>query len=428
MARLEPVSFIPHRSTLDLGRILWTPVSHGRVINALPQIFWAGGSPWREANLWLMEQAVRRDVDIKTVNAKATSLHAYANWLEKSESKWWDFPVRKEDRCLVRYRGALLDARDSSEIAPSTATQRMRVVVNFYRWLKATRLLSPEWPLWEERTVGIHLTNPFGFERTLTVTTTDLSIPNRARPGERLEDGLLPVSADDRNRILTFAREHASEELFLLLTAGFFTGMRLQTLADLRIETLTSAVPDPADPKLYRLAVGPGASPPVATKFGVSGQIWITESLLTELLDYAYGQRRLLREAKASGNNKNLLFLTRFGNPYAQRGSDKSIAINVEMHNFKKSAVRNGIATMRYFRFHQTRCTFATELASLAISIAGGIHAVAVIKDALLHKNESTALKYIKFIEKTPIKKELANSFTRAFLGITSGIEETLDA
>lgn len=423
MARLESVNFIPHRSTVIEGRVHWTAVVHSRAIKGLPQLFWANGSPWREANLWFMDRASTRDVDLKTVQAKATCLHAYANWLEASGSMWWDFPARKENRCLVRYRGALVEARDNSELAPSTVSQRMRVVIGFYRWLRVTGLLSPDWPMWLERTVGIHLTNSFGLERTLAVTTTDLSIPNRPRAGERLEDGLLPVSAADRNQILEFAREQASEELFLLLTSGFFTGMRLQTLTDLKIQTLINAVPDPADPNLYRLAVGPGASPSVETKFGVTGQVWITKDLLDEILRYSYSERRLKREIKASSDYKNLVFLTRFGNPYAQRGSGKSVAINVEMHYFRKIALANGLQSMRDFRFHQTRCTFATELARIAIGAGGGIHAVAIVKEALLHKHESTALKYIKFVEKTPIKQELANTFTRAFLGIISGQE-----
>ncbi len=421
MARLESINLTPHRSIVTEGRVRWTAVVHGHVIKGLPQLFWANGSPWREANLWFMERACNRDVDLKTVQAKATCLHAYANWLEASGNAWWDFPARKEHRCLVRYRGALVEARDKSELAPSTVTQRMRVIIGFYRWLRVTGLLSPDWPMWLERTVGIHLTNSFGLERTLVVTTTDLSIPNRSRPGERLEDGLLPISAADRNRILDFARDQASEEFFLLLTSGFFTGMRLQTLTDLKIQTLINAIPDPADQNLYRLAVGPGASPSVATKFGVTGQVWITKDLLDELLRYSYSERRLKREIKASSDCKDLVFLTRFGNSYAERGSDKSVAINVEMHNFRKVALTNGLLTMRDFRFHQTRCTFATELARLAIAAGGGVHAVAIVKEALLHKHESTALKYIKFVEKTPIKQELANSFTKAFLGIISG-------
>jgi len=420
MARLESIRFSPHRSIVLNSRVEWTPIARGKAIDALPQIFWGNGMPWREANLWALERAASADVDIRTVQTSATALYAYAKWLEEAKAEWWDFPPRKADRCLVRYRGALIEARARGELAPSTASQRMRVVVSFYRWLKARGLLSSTLPTWQERIVGIRLVDPIGFERTLAVNTTDLSIPNRAAVGERLEDGLLPITAADRDAVLAFARENASEELFLMLTLGFFTGMRLGSLTDLKVRTLSNAVPDPSIAGLFRLAVGPGADPPVATKFGVNGQIWITRTHLDRLEDYVHSVRRLEREAKAMPQHRDLVFLSRFGNPYAQRGSDKSVAMNVEMHSFKKLAVANGLAAMRGFRFHQSRSTFATELARIAIRAGGAINAIAIVKEALLHKHEATSLKYIRFVEKAPAKEDLANAFTREFLGLLS--------
>lgn len=398
----------------------WTPVARGPAINALPQIFWGNGAPWREANLWAHERSTTRGVSPRTVAAEAGSLLAYAKWLEQTGTDWSDFPARKADRCLVRYRGALIEARDTGELAPSTVAQRMRCLVSFYRWLSSTGLLSPAWPMWRDRIVGIRLTNPVGLERTIAVRTTDINIPNRGTRNERLEDGLLPVSAIHRDAMLDFARHHASEELFLMLSLGFFTGMRLGTLTDLKIQTLVNAVPDPAAPGLFRLAVGPGAGPQVSTKFGVTGQIWITRALLDRLIEYAHSVRRLTREAKAPPEDKDLVFLTRFGNRYAQRGSHKSVAVNVEMHAFKKLAEASGLAILRGFRFHQCRCTFATELARIAMNSGGAINALAFVKEALLHKHEATTLKYIRFVEKTPIKEHMANAFTRDFLGLFS--------
>ncbi|MBG8558317.1 site-specific integrase [Pseudomonas qingdaonensis] len=418
MARIESVEFVPHRSVIDEGRVHWEALSGG-IINALPQIFWADAQPWREANLWLMERASSRKIDLKTVQMKAACIHAYANWLELSGIKWWDFPTRKDQRCVFRYRGYLIETRARSAIAPSTASLRMRVVIEFYRWLKATGIFAPNGAMWHERNINISSTTAFGFERTISVTTTDLAIPNRSRPGEQLENGLMPVSACVRDRILRFCQEHMSQEIFLLLASGFFTGMRLQTITDLKVQTLINAVPDPASPDLYRLAVGPGSTPSVATKFDVTGHIWIPKDLLDVLLDYAYSTRRLKREIKASAINKDLVFLTRYGNPYARRGSDKSVAVNVEMHKLRKSGRANGIKELSDFRFHQTRCTFATELARLSISAGGSLHAVAIVKEALLHLHESTSLKYIRFVEKTPIKQDMANMFSRAFMGLS---------
>ena len=418
MARLVHIKFEPHIVEVINDIPTYTPSTSVRTIPDLPQIFLSDGQPWQEANLWAMERATTRDVSIRTVQANMVALHHYCNWLEHENVDWLEFPIRKKDRCIVRYRGALVDARENGALAPSTITERMNSVIRFYRWVLKMGLFSPESPLWVDRAVKVVYFDKVGFERSLLRTTTDVSIPNRSRPGERLEDGLLPVSSEDRDRILGLARSNASQELFLMLSLGFFTGMRLGTISDLKIQTLERAVPDPASPNLFRLNVGPGASPNVHTKFGVTGHIWITRQLLEELKYYAYSVRRLEREAKAARDHKDLLFLTRFGNPYGHRGSDKSPAVNVEMFNLRKLWNKSGITALRHFHFHQSRCTYGTELTRIGLSVADPINTIELVRNAMLHKSEAITFKYIKFVQKEPIKKEVANAFTQSFLGL----------
>ncbi|MNL79750.1 hypothetical protein D3C87_2064230 [compost metagenome] len=47
------------------------------------------------------------------------------------------------------------------------------------------------------------------------------------------------------------------------------------------------------------------------------------------------------------------------------------------------------------------------------------MNALALVKNALLHKDEATTLKYIKFVEKNPAKIAMANEFSKSFLGIS---------
>ncbi len=75
----------------------------------------------------------------------------------------------------------------------------MRVVIAFYRWLKHVGLLARVRPTWQERTIGVKLRDRFGFDRTITVGTTDLSIQNRRAKQEQLEDGVLPVTIAARD-------------------------------------------------------------------------------------------------------------------------------------------------------------------------------------------------------------------------------------
>lgn len=84
----------------------------------------------------------------------------------------------------------------------------------------------------------------------------------------------------------------------------------------------------------------------------------------------------------------------------------------------------NGITAFRGFRFHQSRCTFATELARVAMKHGSVGMAVQLVRQALLHKSEKTTLTYIRFIEKTDAMSGMADEFTRDFLGL--GGSETL--
>ncbi len=348
----------------------------------------------------------------------------YAKFLESRDLHWFEFPARKAERCLVLYRGALIKMRDAGEIRPSTASEYMRNCVMFYRWVRHKELLSPHLSLWREKPYLVKYFDRVGFERTIRGTTADLNIPNRRRPGQTLEDGLLPVSETDRDAILDFAARNATPELYLMLALGFFTGMRLGSICDLKIQNLEHATPDPSAEGLLRLAIGPGAAPPVHTKFGVTGQVWISEALRDELVEYTKGQRRMERQAKSPPENRDLLFLTRFGNSFGRRGTDQSSAVNVEMSMFRKRGLKAGLEVLRKFRFHQSRCTFGTELARLALYTCTDVAVViSMVSDALLHgpNSEATTFKYIRFVQALPIKQAVSDSFLAAFSGIGPG-------
>lgn len=423
MATVEHIYFSPHDLAVNDRLVTYSPNGSRIVIEGLPQIFWEDGMPWREANLWAMERVTNGEAILKTVSSNINGLLNYAKFLEGRRLQWFEFPSRKADRCLVQYRGALIKARDAGHIRPATASEYMRNCISFYRWVRRRGLLSPTLLLWKDKRFLIRYFDQVGFERTLAGTTTDLGIPNRQRIGITLEGGLLPVSSSDREVILDFAKRNASPELYLMLALGFFTGMRLGTICDLRIDTLERAIPDPSTKGLLRISVGPGASPPVHTKFGVTGQVWVPEPLCSEVLEYAKGLRRLTREASADVGNKDLVFLTRFGNPFGRRKSDQSSAINVEMSSLRKLGIAVGIKALRKFRFHQSRCTFGTELARLALANCADVAiTISTVSNALLHgrNSEATTFKYIKFVQAAPVKQAIANSFMTAFTGIAS--------
>ncbi|MGO2301107.1 tyrosine-type recombinase/integrase [Psychrobacter sp. AOP7-D1-15] len=418
MATLQLINYHPFRVNIQSNKVHWAKSNH-QIIKGLPQIIWQDNTTWSEANLWALEQATSFRSSIKTVRSNMSHLLAYAKWLESESMDWWHFPDRESERCLNRFRGALIQARNSGELAPSTTSQRMAAVIRFYKWARKTGLISTEWPMWKDRFVGIKLTNQFGLEHTLKVASTNLAIPNRTVAGPiQLEDGLLPVAVKAMRDILSFADENASTELALMLRIGFFTGLRIGSITDLKVSTLQNAITVP-EIGIKTISVGPSARPPVETKFDASGSVPIPNELLEALLDYASSIRRLKRQALSPEADQDLLFLTRFGNNYK---GDSSSAINVEMSRLRKLGLKSGVKAFRGFYFHRTRATYATELMRVALDAMSVSEAIEFVKESCLHKDESTTMKYVKFIETSKTMKEASDAFTEAFMGLSRNI------
>nr|WP_281358707.1 site-specific integrase [Aromatoleum evansii] len=209
--------------------------------------------------------------------------------------------------------------------------------------------------------------------------------------------------------LLQFAKENCSEELHLMLMVGFFTGARLGTITTLRVQALEDALRDPDVSGMWSIPVGPGTG--IATKFDVEGHLMIPDEWMTMLKKYAASPRRLDRVIKAP-QNMSYLFLTRHSNPYSVAAVDR------EMVTLRRSGQAAGLKFLQAFKFHQTRATFGTWLATICLEKASVKASVEFVKRAMHHKDASTTFRYITFIEHTEAKIEVANAFTQAFLGL----------
>lgn len=381
-----------------------------RSVDRLPQIFWETGEPWREANVWALELCRNRDVKLKTVHSLFGHLHQYAVWLEKEQVDWRHFPKTKAERVLDRFRGFLIDSREEGLLKPSTTTARMGAVIRFYRYAAGRNFVSRDAPKFQDQSVVLRYFDTAGFERTINRVTTDLSISNRARSGLRLEDGLLPISRQHMTELLQFAKENCSEELHLMLMVGFFSGARLGTITTLRVQALDNALPDPDVGGMWSIRVGPGTG--IDTKFDVHGHLMVPDELMKTLKAYATSCRHLDRVIKATEANKSYLFLTRHSNAYTVAAVDR------EMVTLRRSGQAAGLKFLQVFKFHQSRATFGTWLASICLEVASVKATIEFVKRAMHHKEASTTFGYISFIEHTAAKIEVANAFTQAFLGL----------
>lgn len=411
MARVVNIAVDSPILAVDAGEIVWS----GSQTLRLPLVLLADGSHWAEAALFAQHKASR--CHSKTVLRLAEHLAAYAGWLEAEGVSWDHFPALEKDRCLVRFRGALCAARDSGLLAPATVSECMAAVVQFYRWAAEVDLISPRWPMWQEKILGVRIEDKFGFEHTLGVRSSNLKIPNRTAAGAlHLEGGLAPLSAIDQREIIKFADVYASEEFYLQLLLGFGTGMRIGTICDLRIATLANARRCQifGSHGVWRLQIGPGADPPVNTKFGVTGNVLIHESLLSRMKEYCDGVRRLQRQSLSLKKDSDLVFLTSRGGHYHRETS----AVRTELSRLRVAGKKAGISAFNGFHFHQSRATFLTNLVR-AVLDAGvkPADALELVRGAALHKDVATTIRYFRFCEATKAISSAADAFSRTFLG-----------
>lgn len=430
MARLEYVRIALERCTVDEDKIRFrtqkivdarTGLAMPVIAKRIPQLLWANGEFWDEANLWLLARArlvLSGQLKESTIGANGKDLAAYSHWLECSGMHWWQCSPRDDQRPLNLYRGHLLRSFEQNLLSRALASRRMTTLKMFYRWLISEEILSPGFPLWSERNVRVQYEDAFGFRRHIETVQTDLDIRmTKPTRGRALEDGVQPVSVGMRDAILDLAHRRLSHELFLMLSLGFWSGLRLGTITDLKIQTLESAAPVDRCPSLKRISVGPLANPPVQMKLDRSSDMVVLPTQLLALLtEYSVSLTRGKREALADPEHKQLLFLTKFGNPYGSKGSDRSPTINGEMARLKRFAREEGIK-IGAFTFHWSRATFATSWARAARD-AGQLHEfMPTLKEMLAHTHDRTTERYIRWVEEEEVRAAVMDEFTKTMFG-----------
>lgn len=414
----QSMIFAPSSADSDYGFIV---DPKRKTQESFPQIFFSNGEPWHEANRYAFYRFKYEGKDIKTIHREMTHLARYADWLEVSGLHWLYFPKKKHVRCLYRFRAFLIEQRDIGLVAPSTTSQAMKSVVAFYRWASFHGYADISSELFDDETKVISFFDRVGFRRTIDVTTSKLSIPNRTRTGIRLEDGLTPLSQASAKKLMAHLSEHRNYELFLMTKLALQSGCRHETITTLKIDALEKAYPDQRLSNVMRVKVGPGTG--VNTKHDVSGEVYFPKSLVNELMDYFNSAEAILRRSKASTAMQKNVFLTTRGNRYTTQ------TFGTLIHRLKEELISAGNTEFGRYRFHQLRATFGTMLMRTLLNTTGttSANALEFVKNAMLHRDANTTWRYIDFIEKEPIEEQFLDALWSLFTGSEKESSEVIE-
>ena len=395
------------------GKPIW---SH-QEFSVYPIIIKADGSPWDEANTWILNCLEDQyDVNMSTYRGKADDLQHFRNFIDSRNVDWLAFPDLKYRRPTYRYRGFLKVELETEGMAWSTAKRRMSTVVNFYRWLIVNQFLAPENPPWEEKHISLPLVNSHGRSMIIKVTTKDVNIKNAAADNPydtRIDDGgkLRPLPWKEQTWVLEALGHLRNTEQTLIQILALSTGARIQTILTIRKRHILR---DYGKGEI-QLLCGPGTG--IDTKGDRRFTIQISRWLMNSLRTYVLSQRATIRRQKAPGGDvdEQYLFLSERSAPMYEAKQNQKLLGGKKIRH-----VKNGQAVRAYmkdyiipfinerydqefkYQFHDLRATFGMNLVDeLSPRMnAGEITYTQVLTNVMarmIHQSPTTTERYLKY-------------------------------
>lgn len=346
-----------------------------------PLVIDGSGIPWAPACLWLLDKAQAKPMNISSLMPIAQDLAAYKAFIDDLGLEWDDFSsVVKYTLPTYLYRSHINGQINAGKIKKSTGSRRMSTVISFYRFLMRTKRMrfTPANPPWVDKDLFINYLDTQGFEKSVLVKTTDISIEKPKEPADSdkiIDDGgkLRPLTQVEQKALVSALKELGNIEYSLMHYTALFTGAREMTVLTLRVRDVICP-PDQVPQWPNKIRCGPGTG--IDTKRDVSGfYLSMPRFLYEELHAYAVSERAMRRRAKTECGESpaNYLFLTQHGQPYYESKEDRN-AVRESSAPLRRSAlsgrplrkfiessvtplVRKTIPNFKY-RFHDLRATF----------------------------------------------------------------------
>lgn len=403
-----------------------------------PFLLNADGTPWHEANSFLVELVANKNVinrPTDDAHRRATKLLDYKLFTEKNDIDWLDFSGRRlTSRPTYRYFNYLVEERG---LRPQVVNQYTSDVYQLYLFVSENWHDIPIKRVDSVKTIKIYFQTHAGtrsVERLKRSQTQSVPDTPKAQIGYVRDDGevLRPLQSAELKElkgIINSSQWSPVERLIMLLP--IMTGARKQSVLTLRVKHINLLMrAGPNVNGLYILHAGPGTQ--IDTKNHKRLTLKMPGQLVYELHVYAHSAQAKARRWKFlqryERENPGLekltdedvyLFLSDQGNCYYMAKDDprypmiKSPPRGQVVETLKRKifkAASDGFP--RDFYYHWLRATFALLLwKGLEPKLEAGqltsSEAISIIQGRLHHKKRETTENYLKLFRN--IDKRLEN-------------------
>jgi integrase len=418
-------------------------------LNRVPVVLSKDGSPWAEANVYLLSSRIEGAVrTMGTYWNRADDLAAFRQFLDEEKLDWRHFPQNKLSRVTYRFNAHLRISVQAGSAA-TTARRRMISVIYFYKWLQEEGVFSPEHAAWKESERLVGYSGVDGQRILKRTTTTDLSIkvpPSTDPYAGTIDDGgkLRPLSEQEQVWLTEALERIGNTEMSLVHLLALTTGARMQTALTLRVSHALIEVQDSSQQEV-RIAVGPGTG--IDTKRDKPGVLHIPVWLQHKLRVYALSERARHRRHFANGGDTahQYLFLSVRGAPlylskedasqYDPRNAARHMRAGQAVRQFITERVipevRGSASAGFHYRFHDLRATFGMNLTDQhLVFVARGEaklhHVRELVKVRMGHASAATTDRYLQYRSSQHLVRQIGVDYHKHLRQLSDAISGEL--
>ena len=397
-----------------------------------PFLFRADGSPWHEANDYLLNiMSNKAPINRRTddVRRRASKLLDYLLFCEDKNLDWLDFSgARPPLRPTYRYFYHLINEGTRSN---QVINQYTSAVYHFYKYV------TEHWHDLDMKRVDTVKQVRFmaqGSKGYKLIEAEKRSQTRRTAPvssvplGFVREDGedLRPLSNRELSAFLTVIRKEKEWTVIerLILIIALMTGARKQTVLTMRLKHLKGFTEDKLQPEgAYKLHAGPGTG--IDTKYDKPQVLYVPKQLAEELVTLAESPMMKTRREKfrtrlevshpglSVAEDDMYLFLSDQGNCYYMAKSDprytivKSPQTGQVTETIKRKLIQKASSPFpKDFSYHWLRATFGYQLYQrLQPLVQEGAmkpgEDIGFIQKRMHHESRQTTENYLKLFNMT---------------------------